>query len=216
VKFTVACWAPAVAVPMVGAPGTIPLTLNAWVTCGAAENEALPAWLALMLQLPAVTKVSVPPVVIVHTEVVLELNVTVNPDVAVAVSVGVVPKFCGPGLAKVITCDACGVTLFDAADGAPVPVVLVALTVNVYAVPLVRPVTVQGVLPHVAVMPPGALVAVYCVIGLPPVKAGGVKLTDACPEPGVAVPIVGAPGTTAPTAKVWVTCGAASYTPLPL
>ena len=32
-------------------------------------------------------------------------------------------------------------------------------------------------------------------IGLPPLLAGAVKLTVACPLPAVAVPIVGAPGT---------------------
>jgi hypothetical protein len=35
-----------------------------------------------------------------------------------------------------------GVTVFDAAEAGPVPIALVAVTVNVYAVPLVSPVTV--------------------------------------------------------------------------
>ena len=35
-----------------------------------------------------------------------------------------------------------GVTALDGADAGPVPIALVALTVNVYAVPLVSPVTV--------------------------------------------------------------------------
>jgi hypothetical protein len=35
------------------------------------------------------------------------------------------------------------------------------------------------------------------VIAAPPFEAGGVKDTVACPLPGVAVPIVGAPGTVA-------------------
>jgi hypothetical protein len=35
-----------------------------------------------------------------------------------------------------------GVTAFDAADGEPVPLALLAVTVNVYVVPLVRPVIV--------------------------------------------------------------------------
>ncbi|CAB4799438.1 unannotated protein [freshwater metagenome] len=34
-----------------------------------------------------------------------------------------------------------GVTAFDAAEGAPVPTAFVAVTVNEYATPLVRPVT---------------------------------------------------------------------------
>ena len=37
-----------------------------------------------------------------------------------------------------------GVTEFDAADAFPVPTLFVAVTVNVYGVPLVRPVTVIG------------------------------------------------------------------------
>ena len=37
---------------------------------------------------------------------------------------------------------AAGVTLFEAAEAGPLPATLAALTVNVYAVPLVRPLTV--------------------------------------------------------------------------
>jgi hypothetical protein len=37
-----------------------------------------------------------------------------------------------------------GVNEFDALEADPVPVPFVAVTVNVYAVPLVRPVTVMG------------------------------------------------------------------------
>jgi hypothetical protein len=40
-----------------------------------------------------------------------------------------------------------GVTLLEAALAAPVPISLVAVTVNVYAVPLVKPVTVITPLP---------------------------------------------------------------------
>ena len=42
-------------------------------------------------------------------------------------------------------------------------------------------------------------------IALPPLLAEGVKLTVACPLPAVAVPIVGAPGTTAPEPTATVT-----------
>jgi hypothetical protein len=38
-----------------------------------------------------------------------------------------------------------GVTALDAADAGPVPIALVAVTLNVYAVPLVSPVTVAVV-----------------------------------------------------------------------
>lgn len=48
-----------------------------------------------------------------------------------------------------------------------------------------------------ALMPPGDDVAVYDVIGEPPLEAGGVNATFACASPGEAIPIVGAPGTAA-------------------
>lgn len=62
----------------------------------------MPDSLALMVQVPAVTKVSWPPLVIVQTPVVDEVNVGVRPDVELAVNVGVVPKFCAPGSANVM------------------------------------------------------------------------------------------------------------------
>ena len=83
------------------------------------------------MQVPAVTKVSAPPVVMVQTPVVVEVNVGVRPEEAVAVSVGVVPKFCVPGLVKVMVCVALGVIEFDAEEAVPVPAELVAVTVNV-------------------------------------------------------------------------------------
>ena len=54
-----------------------------------------------MVHVPAVMVVSVPPLVIVQT-LVAEVKVTDKPDVAVAVNVGEVPKFCAPGLLNVI------------------------------------------------------------------------------------------------------------------
>ncbi|WP_211209726.1 hypothetical protein, partial [Uliginosibacterium gangwonense] len=72
-----------------------------------------------------------------------------SPEPEVAVNVGVVPKFCAPGLAKVMVCDVLGVTLFEAAEAEPVPALFVAVTVKVYAVPLVSPVTVIGLVPPV-------------------------------------------------------------------
>jgi hypothetical protein len=70
---------------------------------------------------------------------------------------------------------------------------LVAVTVNVYAVPLVKPDTVIGLDDPVPVNPPGLDVAVYVTV-LPPV-APGVNATLADASPAVAVPIVGASGT---------------------
>jgi hypothetical protein len=82
----------------------------------------------------------------------------------------------------------------DAAEAADVPLALVAVTVNVYATPVVKPVTVIGDEP-VAVIPPGLDVAVYVVTALPPV-APAVYATVAVVAVGAAaVPIVGASGT---------------------
>jgi hypothetical protein len=53
-----------------------------------------------------------------------------------------------------------GVTDDDAVEAVPVPTELVATTVKVYAVPLVRPVTVIGEEVPVAVIPPGEEVTV--------------------------------------------------------
>ena len=53
-----------------------------------------------------------------------------------------------------------GITEFDADDAELVPTAFVAVTVNVYAVPLVRPVTVIGDALPVPVIPPGLEVTV--------------------------------------------------------
>jgi hypothetical protein len=53
-----------------------------------------------------------------------------------------------------------GVTWADGDEADPVPVELVAVTVNVYGVPLVRPLTVQGLDGPEQVRPPGDEVAV--------------------------------------------------------
>ena len=55
-----------------------------------------------MVQVPVVPKVSAPPEVMVHTLVVLELKLTVRPELAVALRVGVVPTSCAPGVVKVV------------------------------------------------------------------------------------------------------------------
>jgi hypothetical protein len=54
-----------------------------------------------------------------------------------------------------------GVTLLDGLEAGLVPIALVAVTVNVYAVPLLRPLTVADVAPVVlALIPPGDEVTV--------------------------------------------------------
>ena len=49
-----------------------------------------------------------------------------------------------------------GVTALEGADAGPVPAAFIALTVNVYAVPAARPVTVAFVADHVHRGPAGA------------------------------------------------------------
>ena len=90
-----------------------------------------------------------------------------------------------------------GVTAVLGADALEVPVALVAVTVNVYAVPLVRPDTVEltpVVLRPVQAGHAGDDVIVYPVIGEPPLLAGAVQVTTACPFPALALTPVGAPG----------------------
>jgi hypothetical protein len=53
-----------------------------------------------------------------------------------------------------------GVTEFEAAEAVPVPTALVAVTLKVYAVPFVRPVTTIGEDAPVPVNPPGVDVTV--------------------------------------------------------
>src|SRR5688500_12467517 len=139
VNATVAC--PLVvlaATPMVGAPGTIALTVNVCVTRAAAMYVASPAWSAWMVHGPAARKASTPPADTVQTAGVADAKATMSPELAVAASVGVVPKVWAPGLANVIAWLPFGVTTFDAAEAGPVPALLEARTVHVCTMPLVR------------------------------------------------------------------------------
>ena len=77
------------------------------------------------------TNVNAPPEVIVQTPVVVDVNVGVRPEEAVAVKVGVVPKVCAPGGLKVMVCGALGVTAEDAVDAEPEPAEFLAVTVKV-------------------------------------------------------------------------------------
>ena len=61
--------------------------------------------------------------------------------------------------------------------------------------PLVRPVTVIGLVEPIPVKPPGIEVTVYAIIDEPPLLTGAVNATTAWVFPAVAVPIIGAPGT---------------------
>jgi hypothetical protein len=94
---------------------------------------------------------------------------------------------------------AAGVIELEAAEAALVPTAFVAVTVKVYPVVLVNPVTlaVRGPKIQVAVSPPGLEVTVYPVIVLPPFEAGALQVTVAEASPAVAATPVGAPGTPA-------------------
>ena len=118
------------AIPIVGAPGATDATVNDTLTCGADRVVELPAWFALMLQVPVDTNARTPPPLIVHTPVVADVNATVSAAPVVAVSVGVIPKFIVPGFANVIACTAIGVTDVDATDAADVPPLFEAVAVN--------------------------------------------------------------------------------------
>ena len=94
-----------------------------------------------------------------------------------------------------------GVTAFDGLDAGPVPAAFVAVTVNVYDVPFVRPDTVHEVagitggvalVVHVLDASPTAL-TVYPLKNLAPL--GAVHAMVAWPSPGVAKTFVGATGT---------------------
>ena len=86
------------------------------------------------------------------------------------------------------------VTEGDGSELALVPMAFVAVTVNVYAVCSLRPVTVADVPDVVAVKPPGSDVTVYSVIGLPPSEAGAVHETNAETSLGIADTPLGTPG----------------------
>jgi hypothetical protein len=120
---------PAVAVPIVGAPGTVPTIPKDWVTFVAAKYWALPDWLATIVQVPSETIESAFPET-VHTFGVFEESTTDSPDVAEAVSVTVAAENdCVPGFVKLIDWLACPETVnVNAWVGEPLA--LVAVTVN--------------------------------------------------------------------------------------
>ena len=78
-----------------------------------------------------------------------------------------------------------GVAAIDGAEAGPSPERFVALVVNVWAVPLVRPVMVHvsGPVDHEHWSPPGFEVTVYPVIVAPPFDAGASHETLLCPFP---------------------------------
>jgi hypothetical protein len=107
-----------------------------------------------------------------------------------------------------------GVAAADAADAALVPTEFVAFTVNVYAVPLVSPVTTQlrVVLPVLQVLPPGDDVTVEFVTAVPPFDVS-VQVTVDCPfSLLVAATLLGASGAVLAIACTGASSSAAAYT----
>ncbi len=91
---------------------------------------------------------------------------------------------------------AAGVTAALAADAGPVPTLFVAVTLNVYDVPLLSPASEQPSAPdvHVHDAPPGVAVTVYPVIDRPPSDAGALQVTATLESPAVAATFNGAVG----------------------
>ncbi len=129
--------------PTTGVCGTSAVTLNDCVS-DAARWLASPSWCTVTVQVPALAKASTPAAVTVHTAGVEETKRSGRPESTEATSVGVVPNACAPGLAKVMTWVTAVVTALEAADEVPVPTLLLAVTVKVYAVPVSSPLTVIG------------------------------------------------------------------------
>ena len=81
--------------PTVALPGALEVKLIVWLpllivndccTCGAAFQLALPAWLALIVQVPTLMRLMVEPET-VQVGVVAEVKVTLRPELALALSV---------------------------------------------------------------------------------------------------------------------------------
>ena len=105
-----------------------------------------------------------------------------------------------PGSAGAVGTTAAGVTAAEAADAGDVPVAFVAVAVNVYAVPLVRPSNVQGppaAPATVQVAPPGLAVTVN-VSAAPPGVDPGPTVTVAKASPATAVGAAGVAGNSTP------------------
>lgn len=80
VNATVAVLLPGVPAPMVGAAGALAVIVKLCATCVAALKSTLPAWLALIVQVPPVRKVTTPAVVVVQTAAVAEVKASARPD----------------------------------------------------------------------------------------------------------------------------------------
>ena len=185
----VSTWLPGVLKLMVCATGAGAATVKLRVNAAAAAYTVLPAWLAVMLQVPTLTRLSVVPLT-VQTAGVVDAKPTVNPELALADKAGgALPSTWLAGAAKVMLWLACDTAklLLTAAAGAQVPLpAWLATTVQVPALTRlsVVPLTVQttGVVdakptvnPELALAdkaggampstwPPGAVKLMVCVV----------------------------------------------------
>ena len=99
----------------------------------------------------------------------------------------------------------CGVTAEEEEDGTESPISLVATTLNVYGVPLVKPLTTheEAFAAALHVNPPGEDTTVKPVSAVPPLFAGAVNETVAAPAVVTAADTdVGAPGSVAGVAAI--------------
>ena len=162
VKEMDACVLPAVAVPIVGAPGTVPaMVIEKFCAAVPAEFVAVkvpvnvPAVVGVPVKAPVAGLNDKPggnvPDVRLKVGVGAPLVVTVYEYATLNVPLG--------GAALVNVGAAPGVTE-TAAEAALDPIALVAVTEQEYGVPLARPVTVSGLLPPLTLNGPGVHVAV--------------------------------------------------------
>ena len=91
-----------------------------------------------------------------------------------------------------------GTAMFEAFDAVLVPALFVAVTVNVYEFPLVRPLIVHVVVVLVQLPPPEDAVTVYSVMGAPPLETGAAHvITDSAFAFDDAITLVATPGAVA-------------------
>jgi hypothetical protein len=182
--------------------------LKDWVTWGAGPYVESPAWLAAIVHVPTPTIVTVLTDT-VQTAVVSELNVTVNPELATALTVnGTSPNtLSGSGL-KVIVCDCDATVKLRETCGAGLKLALPAWLASIVQVPAativtVDPETVQTLVVRVLNVTANPELAVADTVN------GGslwILLGNAA---NVIVWLAG------DTVKLWETCGAGLYPAFP-
>ena len=198
------------AVPSVWLAGAA--KLRVWLACNtaklaetalAAAYTALPAWLAVTLQVPADTSVSALPLT-PQTAGVAEARLTARPELAVAVkAAGALPRVWEAGTAKLMDCGV-GSTRIDTSTGAAAaksalpPWLATSVQVPAATSTRVLPLLLQtaGLLLAKLTARPELAVATRAAVGLPKVWL-----------PGAVTPMVCAVGS---TVKVWITAAAAA------